>query len=158
MITITHFEINIAKSIALLKVSVNDTDNPRMLGLVLDSINPDNQTDVLNLVFALDWSVTQPDKSYYLESGVLTEIPSSPGPTYEFDYITNTWQDTRTQEQMWQEVRLNREVLLKASDWTQLPDVQFTTKEAWAIYRQALRDITNQSDPYNIVWPTAPGA
>jgi hypothetical protein len=157
MINITHFEINISNNTALLKVSVNDIDNPRMLGLVLDSINPDNQTDVLNLVFALDWSNTEPGKSYHLENGVLTETPSSPGVTYQFDYSTNTWRDTRTQEEMWKEVRLKRDVLLKASDWTQMPDVTLTNKEAWAVYRQALRDITNQSDPFNIAWPTAPG-
>lgn len=26
----------------------------------------------------------------------------------------------------------------------------------WCDYRQALRDITNQPDPFNIVWPTKP--
>ena len=155
MINITHFEINIAKSIAIVEVAI-DTST-RILGLVLDSINPNNQQDVLNLVYALDWSNTQPNKSYHLEQGKLTETPLSPGVSYEFDYTTNTWHDTRTQEEMWSEVRLNRDVLLKGSDWTQLPDVPITTKEAWATYRQALRDVTNQSDPFNIVWPTAPG-
>jgi hypothetical protein len=53
-------------------------------------------------------------------------------------------------------VRVQRDALLKASDWTQLPDVPLTTKEAWATYRQALRDITSQHDPFNIIWPVAP--
>jgi len=26
-------------------------------------------------------------------------------------------------------------------------------KTAWATYRQALRDITTQADPFNITWP-----
>jgi hypothetical protein len=30
------------------------------------------------------------------------------------------------------------------------------TKEVWAAYRQALRDVTLQPDPFNIVWPTPP--
>jgi hypothetical protein len=37
-----------------------------------------------------------------------------------------------------------------------MPDVNISTKESWAIYRQALRDITNQADPFNITWPTPP--
>lgn len=56
----------------------------------------------------------------------------------------------------WSSVRSERNLFLKASDWTQLPDVPLPTKEAWATYRQALRDITNQPDPFNIVWPEPP--
>jgi hypothetical protein len=53
-------------------------------------------------------------------------------------------------------IRIKRDELLAASDWTQLPDVQLSTKEAWAAYRQALRDVTNQPDPFNITWPEPP--
>ena len=61
-------------------------------------------------------------------------------------------------EQQWQAVRTQRDLRLMACDWTQLPDVPLTTKEAWASYRQALRDITQQSDPFEIVWPARPTA
>lgn len=45
---------------------------------------------------------------------------------------------------------------LANTDWTQLVDSP-VDKQAWAVYRQALRDINKQSDyPNNIVWPTAP--
>jgi len=40
-----------------------------------------------------------------------------------------------------------RNQLLTASDWTQLPDAP-VNREAWAAYRQALRDLTN-----NVNWP-----
>lgn len=30
---------------------------------------------------------------------------------------------------------------------------EYVNKVAWATYRQALRDITLQADPLNIVWP-----
>ena len=60
-------------------------------------------------------------------------------------------------EDMWLEVKRVRGVLLQQSDWTQLPDVPLATKEPWAEYRQALRDITDQPDPFNIVWPVVPG-
>lgn len=56
----------------------------------------------------------------------------------------------------WEKVRIKRDILLQQCDWTQLPDVPITTKEQWSVYRQALRDITNQSDPFNITWPVAP--
>lgn len=57
----------------------------------------------------------------------------------------------------WSVVRAERNARLAASDWTQLPDAPVDAA-AWAIYRQALRDITSQDDPFNIVWPPEPGA
>lgn len=46
---------------------------------------------------------------------------------------------------------------LEASDWTQLPDVPQATKDLWTPYRQALRDITEQSGyPHEINWPEPP--
>ena len=56
----------------------------------------------------------------------------------------------------WAGVRAQRDLLIAACDWTQLPDVPLNTKAAWATYRQALRDITKQADPKNITWPTSP--
>lgn len=58
-------------------------------------------------------------------------------------------------EAQWTSVRNQRNAKLAACDWTQLPDapVDATT---WAAYRQELRDITNQPDPFNIVWPQEP--
>jgi len=49
-----------------------------------------------------------------------------------------------------------RNQLLTASDWTQLPDVPLETKEAWAAYRQALRDLTDHVNFPNLSaddWP-----
>lgn len=44
---------------------------------------------------------------------------------------------------------------LAACDWTQLPDAPID-RQVWADYRQALRDITLQTDPFAIVWPQEP--
>jgi len=53
--------------------------------------------------------------------------------------------------------RAGRDRLLAACDWTQLPDAQCDSS-AWAAYRQALRDLTDQPGfPENINWPTPPG-
>jgi len=55
------------------------------------------------------------------------------------------------------EVRTKRDALLKDTDWTQLPDVPQETKDLWAPYRQALRDVTEQTGfPADVVWPVPP--
>jgi hypothetical protein len=53
-------------------------------------------------------------------------------------------------------VRQSRTEKLKDSDWTQIAD-STADKDAWAAYRQALRDITSQAGfPWTIDWPTQP--
>jgi len=55
-----------------------------------------------------------------------------------------------------QSVRNSRTQMLKDSDWTQIAD-STADKQAWAAYRQALRDITAQAGfPWTIDWPVAP--
>lgn len=61
-----------------------------------------------------------------------------------------------TTEQLASEARAQRNALLLASDRTQLADAPFD-QAAWALYRQALRDITAQAGfPATINWPVAP--
>ena len=53
-------------------------------------------------------------------------------------------------------VRQTRSDKLADCDWTQVADSP-VDKTAWATYRQALRDITAQSNfPWNVTWPDAP--
>ena len=53
--------------------------------------------------------------------------------------------------------RGERNALLAATDWTQAADVPQATKDKWAPYRQALRDVPGQSGfPTNIRWPVKP--
>jgi hypothetical protein len=53
-------------------------------------------------------------------------------------------------------IRDKRQRLLVNSDWTQLADSP-ADKAAWAIYRQALRDISTQPGfPWAVDWPVAP--
>lgn len=50
-------------------------------------------------------------------------------------------------------VRTERNKKLADSDWTQVADSP-VDKDAWAVYRQALRDITAQEGfPWEVVWP-----
>jgi hypothetical protein len=52
--------------------------------------------------------------------------------------------------------RAFRNTLLSDCDWTQLPDASVNT-QAWATYRQALRDVTSQAGfPWDIQWPEKP--
>ena len=59
-------------------------------------------------------------------------------------------------ENQWELIRIERNQLLAECDWTQLSDVSQTIKDLWTIYRQQLRDITNQQNPFNIEWPVKP--
>lgn len=55
-------------------------------------------------------------------------------------------------------VRFYRNHLLLTSDWTQIQD-STADKEAWAIYRQQLRDLpVGTVDPRSIIFPTPPTA
>jgi hypothetical protein len=55
------------------------------------------------------------------------------------------------------QIRARRDSLLAGTDWTQLPDVPEATRSAWAEYRQALRDVPQQSGfPKSVTWPTPP--
>jgi hypothetical protein len=59
-------------------------------------------------------------------------------------------------ENQWFIVREIRNELLAECDWTQLSDIPTETKNIWSNYRQQLRDVTNQSNPFNIEWPVKP--
>lgn len=55
-----------------------------------------------------------------------------------------------------QNLRDKRNALLQGSDWTQVADAP-VDKATWAVYRQALRDITAQPGfPFSVTWPTEP--
>jgi len=63
------------------------------------------------------------------------------------------------EEDIAQRVRSQRNALLAASDFTQLPDTARDDAERaeWAIYRQALRDVTTQEGfPNTVTWPVTP--
>lgn len=61
-----------------------------------------------------------------------------------------------TAEELASTARRRRDILLKRCDYTQLPDAP-GDKAAWAAYRQALRDVTDQPGfPVAIDWPKEP--
>jgi len=59
----------------------------------------------------------------------------------------------------WASLRLERNALLVSSDWTQASDSPLDeVKAEWAVYRESLRDLPeNTDDPANPTWRTPPG-
>lgn len=70
---------------------------------------------------------------------------------------TQVWSTTELpQERAENNIRSHRDGLLSDSDWTQVADAPVDSS-AWAVYRQALRDIPTQAGfPYSVTWPTQP--
>lgn len=71
--------------------------------------------------------------------------------------VTDASQDELAQRVagQWAAVRGQRNKELQATDWTQLNDSP-ADKTAYEVYRQQLRDVTTQTDPFNLVWPVKP--
>lgn len=64
--------------------------------------------------------------------------------------------NTASEETLWERVREVRDALLLESDWVVLADTIVSNKDAWLEYRQALRDTTNVSNPFDVIIPTKP--
>ena len=67
---------------------------------------------------------------------------------------TTSDEQTALTNQQWSLVRSERDSKLDRTDWRASSDL--TLSDTWKTYRQALRDVPTQSDPFNITWPTEP--
>lgn len=88
------------------------------------------------------------DETHIVVNGVAQQKPQA-----ELDAIAS--------ERATAEMKMRRDMLLNASDFTQVPDAPFTSEQqqAWRVYRQALRDLPdNISDIFNIAWPVEPNS
>ena len=96
--------------------------------------------------------------------GVIEKIPEAPDRFHSFDYATKTWVSTITHEQeealqiaKGQSVRLQRNALLSETDYMLNSDILVQNIDEWLLYRQALRDITDQDGfPHSVTWPVKP--
>lgn len=107
-------------------------------------------------------SLSTPPESSHIALDAADDLP--PAPPSEKHRLrrvsgTWTWEFPGGAEAKWADVRAERDAKLRATDWMGLSDVPTGAgvKQAWLAYRQQLRDITQQADPFNIVWPTPPG-
>ena len=59
-------------------------------------------------------------------------------------------------QNQWIKVRNERQAIINSSDWIVAKHAESGTPvpDEWVTYRQALRDVTDQEDPFNITWPT----
>ena len=69
---------------------------------------------------------------------------------------TTAEEQTALTDQKWIAIRLERDRRLQITDWRASSDL--TLSDDWKTYRQALRDVPTQTDPYNITWPTEPSS
>jgi len=60
--------------------------------------------------------------------------------------------------EQWGVIRAERNALLARTDWwvTKAAETGAIISDDQHAYRQALRDITTQTDPFNVVWPSTP--
>jgi len=104
-----------------------------------------------NMLEITEWlATTEPDQKLtkvdvYLESGKAYDCKVEATTTEERTTLINN---------QWCGIREQRDEKLHETDWRASSDL--TMSDAWKTYRQALRDIPTQSDPYNITWPTKP--
>ena len=116
----------------------------KFLGLLAASINKWSWDGA---EWVLEQNTTEIEKfDFTLDD--FSDAPVPERPTYN--------PDERALEEEAAEVRTQRDALLKDSDWTQVSDAP-VDHQAWADYRQALRDVPQQAGfPTEITWPVKP--
>jgi len=98
-----------------------------------------------------EWTLEQNTSEIERFGFTLADFPDAPVPE-----MPAYNPDERALEQEAEEVRTQRNALLKDSDWTQVSDAP-VDQSAWADYRQALRDLPEQEGfPQEVVWPQIP--
>lgn len=99
------------------------------------------------------------DSKQYVDtaSKLLVDFPLKPNDYSKFDWNSKQWFDDL--ETLTQQINSNRKSLLKQSDWTDTVSAQtrLPNYQQWQDYRQALRDIPQQTGyPENVIWPELP--
>lgn len=93
------------------------------------------------------------------QDAVLDAVPTNQNGSWVLSWAIQALtqeQQAAKRDQKAASVRSERTQKLANSDWTQVADSP-VDKAAWAVYRQALRDITSQTGfPWTINWPTQP--
>ena len=104
-----------------------------------------------NLLEITEWlSTTKPDQKL-----TMVDVYVEGGKAYDCKVeATTTDERTTLINSQWSNIREERDEKLKETDWRASSDL--TLSDAWKNYRQALRDIPTQSDPFAITWPTEP--
>ena len=131
------------------------------VGLLITQYTDGQETDTHILLDVTDRPNvrTIQDDFLYL-NGEWVSKPPRPGLMYDWNHAEGRW--SLNQEKFMSQVRGERIKKLYSCDWTQMPDSPLSAeeKEAWAAYRQALRDfpstITTEDSMEALTWPVAP--
>ena len=109
------------------------------------------------------------EDGYAYSSGSSIEVPEGatevdmfydmrpPQAGFKFDIDTESWVDCRGEYEKASEIRMQRDEMLKQTDWTQGDDIPISIKSTYAIYRAELRALPEQEGfPESVTWPTPP--
>lgn len=105
-------------------------------------------------------SPLEASQNYYWDNDTSSWKDREPSPSRYHFWINKKW--SLDQERFEGEVRRIRNNLLTESDWTRMDDngLDDDTREIWAIYRQELRDITENLEGIesldDVIWPESP--
>jgi len=89
----------------------------------------------------------------------ITDLSPQPGVGIGWTYVDGEFVPPPPPPTTWDDIRAERDRLLADCDWTQVADAPLTAseKQAWADYRQTLRDIPQDfATPDDVVWPEQP--
>lgn len=140
--------------------------------ILRSGICTDPKTQVINITEAVIEAISIPGQSY-VKNGMVIDYPNpAPENWFEWDLESETWVNLLTPDEQaeaeqqllevqFRMLRSERDQLLFASDWAETPSAERRLSpelfEAWASYRQALRDLPQiTADPSRPVWPTPP--
>ena len=139
---------------------------------IIDGTTVTNTGTIQNLFPSTIFPVTGPNADFLTENNVveLIETLSHTSPTQKLSTVTayvdsgkvytvkvestTTDEQTAIKNSKWEEIRAIRNKYLQETDWRAMSDLTLT--DDWRTYRQALRDVPTQTDPFNITWPTQP--
>ena len=89
---------------------------------------------------------------------IVEQTPIQSGSVYVQTYSVEDVDSDEVNESKWEYIRKKRDELLLETDWVVLPHSPITGSnlEEWIQYRQDLRNITNEVNPFELNWPTKP--
>ena len=131
---------------------------PEPFAFVQESLKPDITNHVIQTHRELEpvnvdgkyyraWEVVSKFKEYTDDDGVTHTVEAQEADAMQAQI-----------DMRWAAVRADRTSFLAATDWwvTKAAETGESITPEQQAYRQALRDVTLQEDPFNIQWPVAP--
>jgi hypothetical protein len=125
-------------------------------------INKDAANHILKVQDSAFENISDSNEQVEITMSQAASISSSEEPCFYSEGVIKTMSEMHyihNLQAVEERIRSKRNSLLSESDWTQMPDSPLSTesKDAWAIYRQELRDITKTIDKNGeVVYPTEP--